>query len=313
MKGGVMAGSSGENSRTAPAFLVGSAAWETIAAAGRLRVAAVFEHSFYAECDRGGMICFLGTEREPGPLHVLCESFPGDARGPIRVGDPAVRSGGVLAFPGFAVDFSRGCVWRPPRHPLLPDSLIARGVDSLLASLPGFVPASTHFGRRLFGADAAWNGARGALAAEIDRGVALLEEELAAAEGDFSRPAAALLGLGEGLTPSGDDILGGALLALGALGRRVAADRLFGAIAPNLAAKTNRISAEHLRAAGRGEGAAPFHDVMSAVFGDAAPVASLERVGRYGHASGWDTLLGMMSVMRTKRRGAARRRCFAVG
>ncbi len=63
---------------------------------------------------------------------------------------------------------------------------------------------------------------------------------------------ARLIGLGPGLTPSGDDFLAGALATLHRLGRREEADSLWRLIEPLTPERTHPISISHLRAAARG-------------------------------------------------------------
>jgi hypothetical protein len=111
-----------------------------------------------------------------------------------------------------------------------------------------------------------------------------------------------LIGLGPGLTPSGDDALAGALIALHAFGRADLARSLAEHLRPFAAGGTGFISRAHLECAGRGEGAAVLHDALVATM--SGDVAALDRaataVGRLGHTSGWDALAGIVAV------GAAR-------
>jgi hypothetical protein len=107
-------------------------------------------------------------------------------------------------------------------------------------------------------------------------------------------PAAqALIGLGPGLTPSGDDYLGGILVALHALARDAQAAMLWRWLQPQLAARTSAISAAHLAAAAEGEA----HEALHAVLQDPSP-ASLARLDAVGHCSGWDALAGAAAVLR---------------
>ena len=102
------------------------------------------------------------------------------------------------------------------------------------------------------------------------------------------------MGLGPGLTPSGDDILGGILIALHCLGRLDQAWILWDAIVRE-AHRTNRISQAHLYAAAHGMGAEVLHGWIHALQGEAdrQTLYSLcERLGRVGHTSGWDAALG---------------------
>lgn len=109
----------------------------------------------------------------------------------------------------------------------------------------------------------------------------------------------ALVGCGHGLTPSGDDVLVGALIALHAMGQGAAAERLADALRDGLAQRTGRVSAAHLRAACDGEAVAPVHAVVNAVLGEcpaelARAQATLEG---HGHRSGRDALRGIRLVM----------------
>ena len=95
-----------------------------------------------------------------------------------------------------------------------------------------------------------------------------------------------LMGLGPGLTPSGDDILGGILIALHCLGRLDQAGILWDAIGRE-AHRTNRISQAHLYAAAHGMGAEVLHGWIHALQGEADRqmlYGLCERLGRVGHS-----------------------------
>jgi hypothetical protein len=115
--------------------------------------------------------------------------------------------------------------------------------------------------------------------------------------------AMALLGRGPGLTPAGDDVLAGTLAALRVLGPslsepvagRVAAtaDRLSAAVLGPARERTTALSAQLLAYADRGAVALPVADVLRAVAGRGALVASAARLARVGHTSGSDLLIGI--------------------
>jgi hypothetical protein len=110
----------------------------------------------------------------------------------------------------------------------------------------------------------------------------------------------ALVGLGPGLTPSGDDYLGGAMVALRALGKDAAADALWRSVRPRAVAGTHAISRAHLAAAAEGEANEALHECLDELFAPraarwAAPLARLDKVG---HCSGWDGLAGAVAVAR---------------
>lgn len=113
---------------------------------------------------------------------------------------------------------------------------------------------------------------------------------------DSPAPPVGLLGLGPGLTPSGDDVLCGTLIALHTCGCRHAADELGAAVLAAAPEATTRFSRAALAAAAVGEAVAPLHSVIDAlVSGEGRGLAPrVESLGRLGHSSGWDALAGAM-------------------
>jgi hypothetical protein len=106
----------------------------------------------------------------------------------------------------------------------------------------------------------------------------------------LAQEAATLIGLGPGLTPSGDDYFGGVMVALHLTGRSAQAETLWRWLEPRLPAHTTAISAAHLAAAAQGEA----HEALHAVL-DGEDPALLDGVG---HCSGWDALAGAVAVLR---------------
>ena len=107
-----------------------------------------------------------------------------------------------------------------------------------------------------------------------------------------------LIGLGTGLTPSGDDALGGAAIALHAFGYTARADELGAFIRERAPGRTSDISLAHLRAAADGEGAAAFHDALRDLV-TGGDFASLDRIGA---SSGWDAMDGAIAALTTAQR-----------
>ncbi len=111
---------------------------------------------------------------------------------------------------------------------------------------------------------------------------------------------AGLVGLGPGLTPSGDDLLGGMLVALRAMQNTASlfsVDALAGCVTKHAAAETTRISAEMLEQSARGYGSAAQHRLLRCLLGvdDSSDTvnAALDLI-RTGHTSGWDALAGIL-------------------
>jgi hypothetical protein len=102
-----------------------------------------------------------------------------------------------------------------------------------------------------------------------------------------------LIGLGPGLTPSGDDALGGAAIALRAFGHVARADELGAFIRTNAPGRTGDISLAHLLAAAEGEGSAAFHAALTALVTN-GDFAMLDKIGA---SSGWDAMDGVAAVL----------------
>ncbi len=115
----------------------------------------------------------------------------------------------------------------------------------------------------------------------------------------FTAAAARLIGVGSGLTPAGDDFVGGALFALRLLhphdrGWRDAA-REVSALAKR---RTHVISATLLGDLASGRSFAPLHDLLHAA-SSCDDLHKLQRhaaeLTRIGHSSGWDMLAGLFA------------------
>jgi hypothetical protein len=124
-----------------------------------------------------------------------------------------------------------------------------------------------------------------------------VEDALQGGPGRLASPCSAakeFIGLGPGLTPSGDDFIGGAVLALHAFGYPVLAGRLAADAVSSARERTNAISRAHLACAAEGEGAEALHAALDALATPGAPGLGehLRRIDAIGHTSGWDALAG---------------------
>jgi hypothetical protein len=141
----------------------------------------------------------------------------------------------------------------------------------------------------------------------LDLAVGRVHALEAAYQGDdpeaVGRASRALLGLGGGLTPSGDDLVGGALF-----GRLLVADdaRPWRALGDRLAAEATRashaISAALLADLAAGASFAPLHELADALAAgdDGAARAAAGALAGLGHSSGWDMLVGVLIGARTR-------------
>jgi hypothetical protein len=119
-------------------------------------------------------------------------------------------------------------------------------------------------------------------------------------EAPLPRPALRLIGLGPGLTPSGDDYLGGLMIGLRAIGNRSGAAALWRWLEPRALECSSAISVAHLAAAAEGEAHEALHACVEALFGEHAARwgARLDRLDAVGHCSGRDGLAGVVAVAR---------------
>ena len=118
-----------------------------------------------------------------------------------------------------------------------------------------------------------------------------------------------LIGLGPGLTPSGDDLVAGLAIALSATGEADAAAALAVFVRGAPADATSALSRAFLDAAIAGLPTAALHAAIAALINgdEAALAAAVDRLDGVGHTSGWDMLAGAVLGLRavTHRRSDA--------
>jgi Protein of unknown function (DUF2877) len=263
-------------------------------------VIAVFRRSFYIRFG-DGVVCLGGRGIGQGPLNGLCRTPPelswNDRMAP---GAAVVGDGATLMIGGrFCFDYTDAAAWQAPRALTVAVPAIHAGLTRLATASRRRAPGG--FGALLAlppdaVASAGMENAE-ALLRSATPAIAALREWLTAALGGSPQPppdVATLIGLGPGLTPSGDDFLCGVMATLHYLGRGAVARRLADGVLPTAAAATNLISAAYLRCAAEGEASAVLFDVLGCIAagGDGRLEACLEAVHRVGHTSGWDTLAG---------------------
>lgn len=103
-----------------------------------------------------------------------------------------------------------------------------------------------------------------------------------------------LLGLGPGLTPSGDDFVGAALFARRICGMtpawHAAAQRLIAAAQT----RTHAIAATLFRDLAEGESYAPLHALAARLTSGVPALEAAQALTAIGHSSGWDMLAGFI-------------------
>ena len=109
-----------------------------------------------------------------------------------------------------------------------------------------------------------------------------------------------IIGLGPGLTPSGDDLIAGMLIALYALKQESLAYQIWNASKFHVEQTGNPISLAHLKKASQGLGSEPVHFAIAAIMsGKASNIAlAINQIKTIGHTSGWDALTGVILAFR---------------
>ena len=254
---------------------VGDTARRSIDGAAVARVVAALRHSLYLEV--AGEIVWLGPPSST--LH-------GRA---IVTGDSLDVDGATRVETSFDLRAARE--WRPRSLDHAIDSAVLARESRRLAGLVHDVGRPDGFGALLAGQRPAFP-----LDHAEERARRFLD---ACARND---PAAAtamgegLLGLGPGLTPSGDDLVGGAFFARRLIGGWEDAAAVVRARAHE---RTHPISATLLGDLLDGSGHAPLHDLAQALTrsDEAAALDAAARLVRIGHSSGWDILTGFLGAL----------------
>ena len=223
-------------------------------------VCALFRRSFYLRSAGERYACIGDSSLGNGPLNALVPdlSMP-------RLGDR------------LSVSLSQAKTWQPPAHsPGQPD------LEKLKRAAGPLIPAEG-FGGLVIGTH---NALSGHAQPALDALAGWLVGNAIAAEAEQ------IIGLGPGLTPSGDDYLVGMLVALRLAGRGMQAEGLWRWLEPRLKERTSAISAAHLAAAAAGEAHEALHEVLNGNL-------DLAKLDAVGHTSGWDALAGAVAVLRT--------------
>ena len=268
---------------------------------GQGSVVAVFDNSFYI--DMGGrLVCIVDDDLPASPLNI-CISWPRSlswlACG-LKCGDRVSVAGrSILVGQSFQFNGSHAQIWRPPASPKdWNQNTLCRGLIALMKAFQLQAPARS-FARFML---------QRSEQQPLNNFYTEFREQLKAIRGTTITishvPAAAnrlqeLVGLGEGLTPSGDDFIGGILIALVGAGHQESADYIYSTIMPVARQRTNSISVAHLDCASQGLTSLPLHHLLNAVLcGRSIEVGqSAKDINQIGHTSGWDIAAGMLFAL----------------
>ena len=288
--------------------LAGAFAKEFFDAPDEAKIIGVFRRSLYIEDASDRLACVGERGIGPGPLNALCEfSDDIDFTQIVEPGSPVeFRDAWIRLGPRMKIDISRPMEWKPEPLPIgwgleffLENlSYLVRWFDKT-GSREGLAPLIKHI---VSGEEVLNQGAFQTFSwKRISDFRHWLSHSLLQGEKlEFPADAHQLVGLGAGLTPSGDDFWCGVMVALRVLGHFEISDRIANTILSQAKDRTNKISYAHLECAAKGQGAQALHESISAMgMADEARLSSaLRTLDKIGHTSGWDSLAGIVCVLK---------------
>lgn len=273
------------------------------------KVVAVFSKVAYLILEPAELL-WLGVGNTP--MHPRCLQIS-DSLPKVAAGAPfAVEDSCIHLAPSFRLDFSQVVIWHAPQltnHEVLEIAEIPDRVKTVFSSLLDF-QAPKGFGQFLPGIltlyenrtirrEPEWKGpiVSPAWPTVHDIAYACRVGETA----HLGQKADALVGLGEGLTPSGDDFLGGFLFSLHHLRKLYP---VFSNIPDStswierLRNRTHLISFTILKDLADGRGVDPLHQFIERILTCGSPDNAYEPISRLiqiGHSTGWDLLTGALT------------------
>ena len=283
---------------------IGAVAVREISQSVSGRIAAVFDRSVYV--DLGSQwICFGDATVGNGPVNLSLEPTPySGVFADLAVDQPVqVCAGAVYLGNRPLIIKTAAKVWSPPLVPCWTNESLMRGLDALNTISRSRVPRQG-LGVFLYGHGAELSDPRETHVcafpvSELGRWLLNHLADKRCVEG-VPESAQQLIGLGPGLTPSGDDFLGGVLIALSLVHRQDIAALLYADLCPHLLTRTGPISHTHLVAASAGQGLETLHLAINSVIeGNVEMIPTrVHHIERIGSSSGWDALAGSCVVLR---------------
>jgi hypothetical protein len=282
-------------------FAIADVVGEAVPGTARGVVHTVFTHACNIETVGGQLLTLLASEQGNLPRGIRLARPTEAFVGRFTPGWPVLIAKRVLQIPeaGLNVDFSYSALFRGTVAARTQSGGQAQA--EALALLRATV--SEHLPKRgvaplLLGAPALQSGTDQALAARLAQALPQLTQ--ATAERDFGGVIAAareLIGLGPGLTPSGDDFLVGYLAALWSRRREDGMEALLEALPARLASLLppgNAVSRQMLGDASLGRFPEVLVDAAQSLDGEGDIVACALRALAMGDCSGADLLCGLL-------------------
>lgn len=274
-----------------------------VPARARAQVHSVFLRACNIETDSGELVTLLASGSGNLPHGIRCASpiVPMNTR--LRPGQAAILEGAALRVPaaGLMVDLSRAAVWNgtvaaalPGLHGSEPHGALRELCETLREHAPGEGVAPA-----LFPSGNLQSTLERALVARMAQTLPILARATETGDaGAVLSALSALVGLGAGLTPAGDDFIVGYLAALWCRSRREPgiAILLSALVVPagQLTLHTNAISRQMLLDALQGHFAEHLTEVVRRVCAGGDVAGATMRALEVGHSSGADVLCGLL-------------------
>lgn len=284
---------------------LGPVAADMIREPAEASVEAVFRSTFYLKSG-GQIMCFGHEDMEPGPLNCITAAsatIDWRASGLECATKARISSNAITVGNTFQFSLVNSQVWEPARRGPPDLGELMRGVVAYRRAtsrrgdidglgqflIPGFQPEPC---------DHVCLRAEGPMFASVQWLVKAFRtpdvepvDELGWVE--------KLSGLGPGLTPSGDDFIGGMMIALHSLDKGGLSKVLWLIVKKYAGQNCNPISLAHLSAASNGVGCAAIHRALAVVSKgriDGIDTAIAD-VSKIGHSSGWDIMTGIVLTL----------------
>jgi hypothetical protein len=269
----------------------------------RAQVHSVFLRTCNIETESDELITLLAPGSGNLPHGIRC-ALPFAPLSPrLRQGQTATLEGATLRVPaaGLVVDLSCATVWNETVAAALPGALGAErqgALRELCETLREHAP-DQGIAYALFSSGSPYSTLERALVARLAQALPILARATETSDaGAIVSAMGALVGLGAGLTPAGDDFIVGYLAALWSRSHRESGigALLRALVVPigQLSLYTNAISRQMLLDALRGHFAERLTEVVRCVCGGGDIAGASMRALQVGHSSGADVLCGLL-------------------
>lgn len=287
---------------------MGASARSTYLAPGqRGKVLAAFSNAIYLLADDSELFWIVS---ENAPMHRRALKISTPLSGPQAGSLFHVQDQRLMVDPGFAYDMEHALQWRAPsidQNNTVDISDISTRIQTLLSSLD--LSQAEGFGNfipdilRLSKNESTYPKFESTDPVLICAHPLVLSMARVCLKNQPSRIfqiANALIGLGAGLTPSGDDFLGGLLFAMKNLQSAYPDSDFINHTIPIeiYRSRTHLISFTLLQDLANGYAIEPLHRLINGLLGGKSPeriYPSVSQLVQVGHSTGWDLLTGLLT------------------